>query len=136
VGQYKLQCASLAPSRSLLSDPPFPADFAIEIFGSFKFFFDYARGKPNTHGPRIPVNTAQGPRKMNFAEAFGVEGTYADAQKGDIGRGNGGARNSRSRAQTSFDEEIRLAPYGQVRTSESSSPSPTDPNGRYGRAAR
>jgi hypothetical protein len=47
-------------------------DFAIEIFGSLKFFIDYARGKPHTHAPRV----TPGPdgRKVDFGEAFRVEG--------------------------------------------------------------
>ncbi|KAL4248976.1 Organic solute transporter Ostalpha-domain-containing protein [Abortiporus biennis] len=50
-------------------------DFLIEIYGSLKFFVDYARGKPNTHGPRLTVTDMDGKvyTKMDFGEAFGVE---------------------------------------------------------------
>ena len=61
--------------------PPTPtADFAHEIGGSLRFFVDYARGKPGTHGPRVaPVGAGDplghAPRaraKMDFGEAFGL----------------------------------------------------------------
>ncbi|TFK87895.1 DUF300-domain-containing protein [Polyporus arcularius HHB13444] len=49
------------------------SDFAHEIAGSIKFFIDYARGKPGTHGPRIPVTDEMGKAtKMDFGQAFGL----------------------------------------------------------------
>ncbi|KAF8797823.1 DUF300-domain-containing protein [Phlegmacium glaucopus] len=49
-------------------------DFALEIFGSLRFFFDYMRGKPSTHGqPR------EGGKK-DFGEAFGVKPTTTSRQ--------------------------------------------------------
>ncbi|CAL1702876.1 unnamed protein product [Somion occarium] len=52
-------------------------DFAIEIYGSLKFFVDYFRGKPHAHGPRLTEIDNEGKTytKMNFGEAFGVEGS-------------------------------------------------------------
>lgn len=41
-------------------------DFAVEIWGSLKFFIDYMRGKPETRTPHG--------KKPGFAQAFGVEG--------------------------------------------------------------
>ena len=57
------------------------ADFAHEIAGSLKFFVDYMRKKPGTHGPRIPVTDSAGKQtKMDFGQAFGISprpGSYA-----------------------------------------------------------
>ncbi|KAJ3507569.1 hypothetical protein NLJ89_g6223 [Agrocybe chaxingu] len=48
-------------------------DFALEIVTSFRFFFDYVRGKPSAHGHghRVP-NDLSGHTKMDFGEAFGL----------------------------------------------------------------
>ncbi|KAH7925788.1 DUF300-domain-containing protein [Leucogyrophana mollusca] len=98
------------------------ADFAIEIFGSIKFFFDYARGKPSTRsGRRSDTSFANNPsKKMDFGEAFGVSGssTYPRPQKANsLGE-------SAIRPRPSYDEEIRLAPYPYQdrRNADSSSP--------------
>ncbi|KAH9940132.1 organic solute transporter Ostalpha-domain-containing protein [Epithele typhae] len=50
------------------------SDFAREIWGSIKFFGDYWRGKPGTHGPRVQLTNPDGSTyaKMDFGEAFGV----------------------------------------------------------------
>jgi len=68
-------------------------DFIIEIFGSFKFFVDYLRGKPNTRG--IVVNGV--PPKPTLGEAFGVDG-YRPAPTKMAGE--------------DYEDNIRLAPYG------------------------
>ncbi|KDR71551.1 hypothetical protein GALMADRAFT_253889 [Galerina marginata CBS 339.88] len=48
-------------------------DFAVEILGSFRFFFDYARGRPSAHGHGHRVTTYDGGQpKMDFGQAFGV----------------------------------------------------------------
>ncbi|OCH86292.1 DUF300-domain-containing protein [Obba rivulosa] len=52
------------------------SDFAVEIAGSVKFFIDYFKGKPYTHGPRVKEVGADGKERPrpNFGEAFGVDG--------------------------------------------------------------
>ncbi|KZT29990.1 DUF300-domain-containing protein, partial [Neolentinus lepideus HHB14362 ss-1] len=50
------------------------SDFVTEIFGSLKFYIDYALGKPGTHGVR--QTDAQGNPKPSFGEAFGFEYSY------------------------------------------------------------
>ncbi|KAI0773041.1 DUF300-domain-containing protein [Trametes elegans] len=77
------------------------SDFAVEIAGSIKFFVDYARGKPGTHGPRVQVvdsETGKSHPKMDFGEAFGVSprpyesSGYPMASAADSGRAGIGAR--------------------------------------------
>ncbi|KAH8111564.1 DUF300-domain-containing protein [Phellopilus nigrolimitatus] len=51
------------------------ADFVTEIAGSVRFFIAYLRKEPNTHSPK--AGTASDARKINFAQAFGVEGAGA-----------------------------------------------------------
>lgn len=58
-------------------------DFALEILESFRFFWDYARNKPHTHGPRLAVG-ADG-KRMDFGEAFRVEGSATNPQGTDEG---------------------------------------------------
>jgi hypothetical protein len=55
-------------------------DFILEIWSSLKFYLDYSRKKPGTHGssklddPDFSLNPNVGPgRKVNFGEAFGLE---------------------------------------------------------------
>jgi len=88
----------------------------VEIVGSLKYYFDASRGKPGTRvtqgRPNLQGYNSRagegigGPgRKMDFATAFGVYQPRAetDRQLG-IGTGRG--------PQSSYDEAIRLAPYG------------------------
>ncbi|KAG0696491.1 organic solute transporter Ostalpha-domain-containing protein [Suillus ampliporus] len=75
-------------------------DFLTEIWGSFKFFFDFARGVPSTHSSK----------KADFAQAFGIDGR-------SVAGGN--------KPQLIHDEEsIRLAPYpySDTRNADSASP--------------
>ncbi|KAL7278336.1 hypothetical protein ACG7TL_008312 [Trametes sanguinea] len=122
-------------------------DFAIEILGSLKFFIDYARGKPGTHGPRVQVTDAETGKtytKMDFGEAFGVSprpsaypmsaragsasGSGVGARAG-YGNGNGGVRSNGDgaagfgarRPRESYDENVRLAPYAYEGGNASSS---------------
>lgn len=75
-------------------------DFVTEIGGSFKFFFNYARGASSTHSSK----------KMNFAQAFGVGGrSVADGDK------------------SLTEESIRLAPYPYSDPRNADSASPVSP---------
>lgn len=88
-------------------------DFAVEIWGSLKFYFDYSRKKPGTHGPsrldgegyNTNPNIAGPGRKMNFGEAFGVDKSRRPGKKAGI----------IPMSRASYDENIRLAPYGYQR---------------------
>lgn len=77
-------------------------DFAIEIFGSLKFYIDYLRGKPGTHGVRNV--DANGAPKATFGEAFGVDAAprYPLSSK---------SASTPHPTRRSDDEGIRLAPY-------------------------
>jgi len=57
------------------------SDFAVEIFGSLKFFVDYARGRPTAHGHghRVPTTDSNDHPKMTFEQAFGVSSATAHA---------------------------------------------------------
>jgi len=92
------------------------ADFAVEIIGSLKYYLNASRGKPGTrvtksHPDLRAYNSwtgggMAGPgRKMDFATAFGV---YQPRAETDRQSGIGGGREP----QSSYDEAIRLAPYG------------------------
>ncbi|KAI8970724.1 organic solute transporter Ostalpha-domain-containing protein [Trametes punicea] len=141
------------------------SDFAIEILGSIKFFIDFARGKPGTHGPRVQVTDAETGKsytKMDFGEAFGVSPRPYDssaypmpvAASGRSGSGagvstrpaaNGGRASGPglSPPRTSYDEDVRLAPYsyeggnpsnsrvGQMRPSGESGSTDSESQGRY-----
>jgi hypothetical protein len=49
------------------------ADFALEIWGTVKFYIDYAQNKPGTRAVGAHLASASGPkRKADFGEAFGV----------------------------------------------------------------
>ncbi|PPQ85983.1 hypothetical protein CVT25_001682 [Psilocybe cyanescens] len=49
------------------------ADFAMEIFSSFRFFGNHIRRKPHTHDHMHQIPTYMGqPTKMDFGQAFGV----------------------------------------------------------------
>lgn len=55
----------------------YAADFAVEIWSSLRFFYDYARGKPNTHTPRPSASTTSAThphprRRPTFEDAFGI----------------------------------------------------------------
>ncbi|KAF8523464.1 DUF300-domain-containing protein [Hysterangium stoloniferum] len=55
--------------------PVHSPDFIKEIWGSVRFFIDYARGKPNTHSVK-PLNDLDRPmpsRRPTFAGAFGLD---------------------------------------------------------------
>lgn len=99
----------------------FAVDFLVEIFGSLKFFFDYARGKPSTHTGRRPdaaiVNSYN--KRMDFGQAFGVDGSKYPADLVSTSRDP-----SALRPRASYDEEIHLAsyPYSDARRADSVSP--------------
>jgi len=92
-------------------------DFVIEIFGSLKFFWDAALGKKHTRTPRITTIDGDGKTrpKMDFGEAFGVEGHTYSKNSGYDHRypasGEFGQHGHSLRQRPSYDEEIRLAPY-------------------------
>lgn len=89
-------------------------DFAVEIFGSLKYYLDALRGKPETRGTKNHPGTRMyrsrtedhmaGPvGKMDFGTAFGVYQPRAETDK-QLGVGGG-------EPHSSDDEGIRLAPY-------------------------
>jgi len=87
-------------------------DFVLEIWGSFKFYFRYARNKPGTHGETNSFDDRQyhqtphiaGPgRKVPFGEAFGVDGRRR--KTADV----------IPMSANAYDENVRLAPYGHRR---------------------
>ncbi|KAK1218481.1 hypothetical protein PQX77_018807 [Marasmius sp. AFHP31] len=79
------------------------ADFGREIWASFKFFYDYYRGVPTAHGHG---------HRASFADAFGVTGRGPYAKTTSRG---GSTTYSEyppaAQSRTSYDEDIRLAPY-------------------------
>ncbi|KIJ62456.1 hypothetical protein HYDPIDRAFT_182786 [Hydnomerulius pinastri MD-312] len=86
--EYKIEGAPKTSIWRPLWDSINYTDFVVEIFGSLKFFFDYARGKRSTHSGRRPdaeiVNNYN--KRMDFGQAFGVGGsTYARPTKTVIG---------------------------------------------------
>jgi len=78
-------------------------DFAIEIFGSLKFFVDYARGRPTAHGHghRVPTTDNNDHSKMTFEQAFGVSSATAHAPSLSLER----------ERQVTESENIQLTPY-------------------------
>jgi hypothetical protein len=112
----------------------FPGDFVLEIVGSFSFFFDYIRGKPAAHsaGSRGAVGK-DGKANLNFGEAFGVGPAYNVKRSKDIV--GGPTTGLAIRPRPSYDEDVRLAPYGyndaipahnRTKSKGSSPPSPSD----------
>ncbi|KAF9788384.1 DUF300-domain-containing protein [Thelephora terrestris] len=97
-------------------------DFAVEIFGSLKYFLDALRGKPETRavqGLRMQQSRTgdgmAGPgRKMDFATAFGVYTPRAETDR-QLGVDSG-------EPYSSYDEGIRLAPYRYQEGSTSPDP--------------
>ncbi|KAI1793720.1 organic solute transporter Ostalpha-domain-containing protein [Ganoderma leucocontextum] len=98
------------------------SDFAHEIWGSLKFFVDYVRGKPGTHGARVTIMDANGNAtvKKTYGEAFGFErsasgvSSLSSAGGSRIRGGGGGESMSMSAVRApreSFEENVRLAPY-------------------------
>jgi len=86
------------------------SDFALEIWGSIKFYIDHARNKPRAidlgyeAGGYQPTSSVKGhARKANFAEAFGVydHEVMADSKLETI-----------PMTRTSLDENVALTPYG------------------------
>lgn len=104
------------------------SDFIMEIWGSFKFFFDYFRGKPEARAPRISVIDSQGySRKMNFGEAFGVENANGPHSPRKKVQGNGYSSESIGmRPRPSYDENVRLAPYAYGSTADGQQVRSTD----------
>ncbi|TBU25288.1 organic solute transporter Ostalpha-domain-containing protein [Dichomitus squalens] len=112
------------------------ADFAREIWSSTKFFIDYMRGKPGTHGVRVTVTDADGRAvaKKTYGEAFGFEHSSSSgvsslssspSANGYRGRAGGGGESMSMSAvrppRESYEENIRLAPY-QYGGGEANSP--------------
>jgi hypothetical protein len=89
------------------------ADLAVEIIGSLKYYFDASRGKPGTRA--TTRKDAVGPgKKMDFGTAFGVYQPRAETDR------QSGVSRVRE-PESSYDEAIRLAPYGYGH-----SPDPSD----------
>lgn len=78
-------------------------DFAIEIFGSLKFFVNYALGRPNTHSDshRVPITDIDDRSKMTFGQAFGISSATAHARSLSFER----------ERQAIESENIQLTPY-------------------------
>ena len=74
-------------------------DFAIEIYTSLKFFVAYWRHKPGTHTHEKTSVDANGRRKVDFGDAFGV-GAGAGGNKNGNGNGNGNGRSEVDRKST------------------------------------
>jgi len=108
--EYKVQGAKKTSIWRPLWDSINFSDFAVEIFGSFRFFFDYIRGKPATHAAssRIAVGEEDQPRK-NFGEAFGVGPAYHTKLPKTLAEST---TELAADPKPSYDEDIRLAPYG------------------------
>ncbi|KAH8105093.1 organic solute transporter Ostalpha-domain-containing protein [Cristinia sonorae] len=97
------------------------SDFVMEIWGSLVFFWRYIRGHPQAHGPRITVtdNDGKARNKVDFGEAFGVEGSSPRLRRPSAGIPDSSSEsdliNSRTRTRESRvyeeREDIRLAPY-------------------------
>jgi len=94
------------------------ADFVMEIFGSLKYYFDASRGKSGTRmtedaygSPTGDVKIDPG-KKMDFATAFGVYQPRAETDR-QLGR---------REPDSSYDEAIRLAPYGYQEGASSPEP--------------
>ncbi|KAF8183665.1 organic solute transporter Ostalpha-domain-containing protein [Pholiota molesta] len=81
-------------------------DFVHEIWGSLRFFADYARGRPTAHGygHRMLSQTDEQPRAMDFGQAFGVSPTAPVSPSSRF-------PTSDRYADPSHDENIMLAPY-------------------------
>jgi len=118
--EYKVEGAPKTSIWRPLWDSINFMDFLVEIFGSLKFFADYARGKPSTHSGRRPdaeiVNNYN--KRMDFGQAFGVDGSKFPVDM--VNRGDP----SSIRPLASCDEEIHLAPYpySDPRDADSASP--------------
>ncbi|GBE85962.1 predicted protein [Sparassis crispa] len=82
------------------------SDFAHEIAGSFRFFLAYFRKEPYTQSRAIETGADGKPHaKMDFGEAFGVEGARLPYDT------RGTIDSPGMRPRMSYDEDIRLAPY-------------------------
>lgn len=126
------------------SDGSVLGDFAIEIFGSMRYFFSAAQGKSTATraGNRIPVGD-DGKAKMNFAEDFGVSQNYSTTLPSTLPPHMGDSTTGLAlRTRPSYDEDIRLAPYtygghsdphSLSRSDVDSLPSPTGPHFGYSR---
>lgn len=83
------------------------ADFASEIWSSLRFFFDYARGKPNTHTLRNPALPDSSTRtRPTFGDAFGL---YKGGN--DIRR----VASSESESHLPVIQDVEAAGYGGSR---------------------
>lgn len=87
----------------------------MEIVGSLKYYFAASRGKPGTRVTQYRPDLKGGPGgKMDFATAFGVYQPRAETDRQlEVSRGR----------ESSYDEAIRLAPYGYQEGRNSSDPS-------------
>ena len=116
------------------------------MWGSIKFFIDYIRGKPGTHGARVTVTDMNGNTvaKKTYGEAFGFERSLSASGvsgfSGDAGgyRGRGGGEGGGGESMSmsavraprgSFDENVRLAPYAYSAANSSSSEGLANLNG-------
>ena len=105
------------------------------MWGSIKFFIDYTRGKPGTHGARVTITDMNGNTvaKKTYGEAFGFERSASgvstlssDAGGYRVRSGGGGGGESMSMSavrapRESFEENVRLAPYAYSAANSSSS---------------
>ncbi|KAK7053302.1 hypothetical protein VNI00_003928 [Paramarasmius palmivorus] len=143
VREYKIPGQAPTSIWKPLWDSVNYSDFAMEIWGSLKFFVDYYRGVPTAHG-----HGHLG--RPNFAGAFGVSSSYSRPSRAAAGESNGSSEYTLARARMSYDEDIRLAPYhygdassqnqerseesrihGQPATNERARPGSRDTHGQF-----
>ncbi|KAF5358859.1 hypothetical protein D9757_012689 [Collybiopsis confluens] len=100
----RLPTASQAHQRLASGDHCGTRDFALEIWGSLRFFIHYMQGVPETHSSET--------MKPNFAQAFGLSSGRSGYIKQGYDIRNRTSKHDPSRpTRESYDEEIRLAPY-------------------------
>ncbi|KAI6014358.1 DUF300-domain-containing protein [Pisolithus marmoratus] len=112
VNEYKIDGAPKTRIWRPLWDSINYKDFAVEIAGSLKFFVNSVRGKRSTHSGRRAdaefVNNHN--KRMDFGQAFRVEGSTYPREPRKPTAGGGGESHA-MRPRSSYDEEVRLAPY-------------------------
>jgi hypothetical protein len=95
--------------------PPLPADFAMEIIISIRFFIEYTRGKPHTRSQSHHM-LGEEHDKVGFGEAFGVSTSHVAVATSPsspdlVGGSRTTARHGNVAARPSYEEHIHLASY-------------------------
>ncbi|KAF8552685.1 DUF300-domain-containing protein [Imleria badia] len=119
--EYKVEGAPKTSIWRPLWDSINFTDFVVEIFGSLKFFVDYARGKASMHSGRRPdaaiVNDYN--KRVDFGQAFGIDGSKYPAAMDSTS-----CDPSAVLPRASYDDEIHLSPYpySELRNADNGSP--------------